>query len=53
MLIPPSAVLMGAIILHERLALYHLVGLALIGLGLVVLDGRAVERLHRWREPSA
>ncbi len=39
-LIPPSAILLGALVLGEQLALRHLVGLLLIGLGLAAIDGR-------------
>ena len=40
LLIPVSAVVMGAILLGERLEARHLAGAALIGAGLVALDGR-------------
>ncbi len=39
-LVPVSAILLGAIILHERLGLNHFAGMALIGLGLAAIDGR-------------
>lgn len=39
-LIPPSAILLGVAFLGERLAPRHLVGMALIGLGLAAIDGR-------------
>lgn len=41
LLIPVSAVLLGAVFLGERLEARHLAGAGLIGLGLVALDGRA------------
>lgn len=41
LLIPVSAVAMGAVFLGERLEARHLAGAALIGLGLVALDDRA------------
>lgn len=43
-LIPPSAVLLAALVLGEQLAVRHLAGMVLIGLGLLAIDGR----LWRW-----
>ncbi len=40
LLVPPSAILLGALFLAERLAPTDLIGMAVIGLGLVLLDGR-------------
>jgi drug/metabolite transporter (DMT)-like permease len=40
LLIPVSAILLGSLILHERLAPIHFGGMALIGLGLLAIDGR-------------
>ena len=40
LLIPVSAVLLGVIFLGERLSWAHFCGMGLIGLGLIVLDGR-------------
>lgn len=45
-LIPVSAILLGVLVLGERLELKHLVGMALIGLGLAAIDGRLL-RLFR------
>lgn len=45
LLVPPSAVLLGALFLGERLAANDLAGMLLIGFGLVVLDGRLARRL--------
>lgn len=39
-LIPASAITLGIVLLGERLALRHWLGLALIGLGLATIDGR-------------
>jgi drug/metabolite transporter (DMT)-like permease len=39
-LIPPMAILLGAAFLGERLALRHFGGMALIGVGLAIIDGR-------------
>lgn len=44
LLVPPSAILLGALFLGERLAASHLAGLLLIGLGLLLLDGRLFRR---------
>jgi drug/metabolite transporter (DMT)-like permease len=55
-LIPASAILLGAMLLGERLAIRHFGGLALIGLGLAAIDGRlpaAALRRCRRNEPSA
>lgn len=45
LLIPISAVLLGTAILGERLSVAHFCGMGLIGLGLVVLDGRILHAL--------
>jgi drug/metabolite transporter (DMT)-like permease len=47
-LAPVSAILLGVGVLGETLAPRHLVGMALIGLGLVLMDGR----IPRWRCPA-
>lgn len=46
LLIPVSALLLGMLFLGERVEAHHLVGMALIGSGLAVIDGR-VWRLIR------
>ncbi|MDK9695137.1 MAG: DMT family transporter [Siculibacillus sp.] len=43
-LIPPSAILLGWVFLGEHLATQHLAGVALIGVGLAVVDGRIFRR---------
>lgn len=48
MLIPVSALLLGSSILGERLAAHQVLGMAVIGLGLVTLDGRPLTRLRTW-----
>lgn len=48
-LIPISAILLGAQFLGESLAAHHVVGMALIFLGLTALDGRLVRKLGRLR----
>ncbi|MBL4870584.1 MAG: DMT family transporter [Robiginitomaculum sp.] len=45
LLIPMSAVLLGTTFLGEQLTWAHIYGMGLIGLGLVVLDGRAIQYL--------
>jgi drug/metabolite transporter (DMT)-like permease len=43
-LIPPSALLMGILFLNESLTLWQVVGMASIGLGLSLVDGRLFRR---------
>ncbi len=43
-LIPVSAILLGALVLGERLGTLQFAGMALIGLGLVAIDGRVFDR---------
>lgn len=45
LLIPVSAILLGSLVLGEQLRPVHFVGMGLIGLGLVILDGRLVSLL--------
>ncbi len=45
-LIPPSALLLGATFLGERLDQAAFIGMALIGLGLAAIDGRPLARLR-------
>lgn len=47
LLVPPSAILLGVLFLGETLSLAEFAGMALIGFGLVILDGRAYRRLAR------
>lgn len=42
---PVSAVLLGVMFLHERLLVEHLIGMAAIFVGLLLIDGRLVRRL--------
>jgi drug/metabolite transporter (DMT)-like permease len=46
-LIPVTAIVFGVTLLHERLEPRHIAGMALIALGLALIDGRAVARLGR------
>jgi drug/metabolite transporter (DMT)-like permease len=52
LLIPVSAVLLGHTILGETVRLQHIIGMALIALGLAVIDGRAATALRQWRARS-
>ncbi len=47
---PISAILLGVLVLHERFGPTHLLGIAVIMVGLVFLDGRL---LRRWSRRSA
>ncbi len=40
-LIPVSAIILGSLVLGETLATKHFTGMALIGLGLICIDGRS------------
>lgn len=47
LLVPPSAILLGAVFLGEVLSSADWIGMLLIGAGLVVLDGRVLKRRPR------
>jgi len=49
LLIPVTAILLGAIFLDERLQWLHFLGMAVIALGLSVIDGRLWSRAGRLR----
>lgn len=49
-LIPPSAIVLGALVLHESLTSLQWLGMALIGLGLAAVDGRILQVLSA-RQP--
>jgi drug/metabolite transporter (DMT)-like permease len=44
LLVPVTALLLGTLVLGEALAPRHLAGMAVIGLGLLVMDGRVLRR---------
>ncbi len=46
-LIPISAIILGWLFLSEQVGIPHLVGMCLIGLGLVTIDGRALKWLQK------
>jgi drug/metabolite transporter (DMT)-like permease len=50
-LVPVSAVLLGTLVLHERLAPSTVAGMAVIFLGLAVLDGRLLAALRARTRP--
>lgn len=52
LLVPPSAILLGFFFLNEKLHALDVVGMVLIGLGLLLLDGRIVSRLSESRSST-
>ena len=44
LIVPVSAILLGFVFLGERLELFEIAGMLLIGLGLVTIDGRIFRR---------
>lgn len=44
-LIPVSAIMLGYVFLNERLSIEHFLGMGLIGLGMLVIDGRFWRRI--------
>lgn len=51
LVVPVSAILLGATFLAERLETYEIAGMALIGLGLVTIDGRVIRAVAPGRSP--
>ena len=49
-LIPISAILLGGLLLDERLDAKHFAGMVMIGLGLALIDGRILARLRAPQE---
>jgi drug/metabolite transporter (DMT)-like permease len=47
LMIPPVAIALGAIVLHERLSPTAFAGFGLLALGLLILDGRLARALRR------
>jgi drug/metabolite transporter (DMT)-like permease len=47
LIVPVSAILLGALFLGERLEPFELAGMVLIGLGLVTIDGRMLHLLRK------
>lgn len=48
LMVPVSATVLGVLVLGEAVTPEQLAGMALVGLGLVAIDGRLLRRLH-WR----
>jgi len=46
LLVPVSAILLGVVVLQEALLANHLIGMALIGLGLATMDGRPLQAVR-------
>jgi drug/metabolite transporter (DMT)-like permease len=44
LIVPVSAILLGAVFLGERLELFEVGGMALIAIGLLTIDGRVLRR---------
>ena len=44
LLIPPGAILLGVVFLGETLQLTQVLGMAIVGLGLIIIDGRLFRR---------
>jgi len=53
LLVPPVAILLGALFLGETLAAQDFLGLGLIALGLAAIDGRLLSLLRRTWLPQA
>jgi drug/metabolite transporter (DMT)-like permease len=47
-LIPVTSILLGAVFLNERLGPKHFAGMALIGCGLALIDGRLIKAVQGW-----
>jgi drug/metabolite transporter (DMT)-like permease len=45
LVVPVSAILLGTLFLGEQLKLFEFLGMAMIGLGLITIDGRIFDRL--------
>jgi drug/metabolite transporter (DMT)-like permease len=45
MLVPVSAIILGALFLGEQLTFHEIAGAVIIGSALVIIDGRALEKL--------
>ena len=52
LLVPPSAILLGALFLDERLDWTDITGMAVIALGLVILDGRLLRMRSRAKQQA-
>jgi drug/metabolite transporter (DMT)-like permease len=52
-LIPVGAILLGTLVLHEALLGRHFLGMALIGAGLALIDGRLAQLVSRQPRPMS
>lgn len=52
MMIPPSAIFMGYLVLHETLELREIIGAVIIIGALVIIDGRMLSRLRFSKQPA-
>lgn len=43
-LVPPSAIILGIIVLNETLEIHHIIGMGIIMAGLIVIDGRLLKK---------
>jgi drug/metabolite transporter (DMT)-like permease len=50
LLVPPVAIVLGALFLNETLAPQDFMGLGLIALGLAAIDGRLLSLIGKWRK---
>ncbi|MGI9373087.1 MAG: EamA family transporter, partial [Hyphomicrobiales bacterium] len=46
-LVPVSAIILGIMFLNETLEVKHMIGMGLIGLGLVFIDGRLLRAFRK------
>lgn len=46
-LVPISAIILGAVLLNEQITLNHILGMAVIGVGLALIDGRIPAKLFQ------
>lgn len=53
LIVPVSAILLGAVFLGERLEMFEIGGMALIGIGLITIDGRFLRRSAAIRNMSS
>jgi drug/metabolite transporter (DMT)-like permease len=53
LLMPATAIWLGAAVLGEALEARHLLGMALIGLGLLAIDGRPIRVVRAWVQSHA
>lgn len=52
LLVPVSALFLGAVFLHEPVDSHQIVGILVIAVGLAAIDGRIIDRLQRRQDPK-